>query len=140
MEPVSDHSTCGQSLCCSSWSKTEILVVLVQTLYPRVLRRVKSWLGDTPLSMALQTSYSGVKCTVRCCPDDSLREVCVVDEDHGAASCEAVMQCIARVLSLLATDRGPVLIQGCPPILFNACSDCCCAVGRPLPLVAVVFD
>ena len=26
-----------------TWSKTETAVVLVQTLYPRVLRRVKSW-------------------------------------------------------------------------------------------------
>ena len=32
----------------ASWSKTETLVVLVQTLYPRVLRRLRSWLGDTP--------------------------------------------------------------------------------------------
>ena len=56
----------------ASWSKTELLVVLVHTLYPRVLRRLKSWLGDSPLSLALQTSYSGVKCTDRCCPDDSL--------------------------------------------------------------------
>ena len=90
----------------ASWSKTETLVVLVLTFYPRVLRRLKSWLGDSPFSLELQTSYSGVKCTVRCCPDDSLREVCVVVEDHGAASCEAEMQCIARLLSLFATDRA----------------------------------
>ena len=53
-----------------SWSKTETLVVIVQTLFPHVLRRVKSWLGDSPLSLALQSSLSGVKCVVRCCPDD----------------------------------------------------------------------
>ena len=35
----------------ASWSKTETLVVLVQTLYPRVLRRLKSWLGDSPFSL-----------------------------------------------------------------------------------------
>ena len=91
----------------ASWSKTETLVVLVQTLYPRVLRHLTSWLGDSPFGFSLQTSCSVVKFTVRCCPDDSLREVCVVDEDHGAASCEAEMQCVARVLSLVATDRGP---------------------------------
>ena len=39
-----------------TWSKTETLMVLVQTLYPRVLRRVKSWLGDGPFSLALQSS------------------------------------------------------------------------------------
>ena len=49
-----------------SWSKTETLVVIVQTLFPRVLRRVKSWLGDSPFSLALQSSLSGVKCVVRC--------------------------------------------------------------------------
>ena len=54
-----------------SWSKTETLVVIVQTLFPRVLRRVKSWLGDSPFSLALQSSLSGVKCVVRCCPDDT---------------------------------------------------------------------
>ena len=82
-------------------SKTETLVVLVQILYPRVLRRLKSWLGDSPFSSALQTSYSGVKCTVRCRPDDSLREVCVVDEDHGAASCEAEMHPLVVLCRLL---------------------------------------
>ena len=81
-----------------------------------------------------------MKCTVRCCPDHSLREVCLVDEYHGAASCEAEMPYIVQVSSLVATDRGPVIIQGCPPILFNAYSDWCRAIGRPLPLIAVVFD
>ena len=51
-----------------TWSKPETLVVLVQTLYPRVLRRIKSWLGDSHFSLALQSSHSGVKCIVRYCP------------------------------------------------------------------------
>ena len=33
------------------WSKTETLEVLVQTLHPRVLRRIKTWLGDNPFSL-----------------------------------------------------------------------------------------
>ena len=33
-----------------------------------------------------------------------------------------------------------MIIQGCPHILLNAYSDWCRAVGRPLPIVAVVFD
>ena len=124
----------------ASWSKTETLVVLVQTLYPRVLRRLKSWLGDSPFSLSIQTSHSGVRCIVRCCPGDSLREICLVDEDHGVTPCDAEMQCLSRVLSLVSTDKGPVAIQGCPPILFNAYTDWCRVVGRPVPLVAVVFD
>ena len=124
----------------ASWSKTETLVVMVQTLYPRVLRRLKSWLGDSPFSLSIQTSHSGVRCIVRCCPDDSLREICFVDEDHGMTPCDAEMQCLSRVLSLVATDKGPVALQGCPPILFNAYTDWCRVVGRPVPLVAVVFD
>ena len=117
------------------WSKTVTLVVLVQTLYPQLLRRLKSWPGDSPFGVALQTSYSGVKCTVRCCPDDSLSEVCLVDEDHGAAPCETEMQCLPRLLSLVATDKAPVVIKGCPSILVNAFNDWCQAVGRPCRLL-----
>ena len=119
---------------CVTWSKTETLVVIVQTLYPRVLRRVKSWLGDSPFSLAVQSSFAGVRCTVPCCHDSSLREVCVVEEDIGAAFCEA------RVLSLVSTRRGPVAIQSCPSVLFNAYIDWCCSVGRPVPVAAAVFD
>ena len=122
-----------------SWSKTETLVVIVQTLFPRVLRRVKSWLGDSPFSLALQSSLSGVKCVVRCCPDDSVREICLVDVEFGEASCETEIQCLARVLSLVPTRRGPMSIQGCPPVLFNAYVDWCQAVSRPVPIAAVVF-
>ena len=90
----------------ASWSKAETLVLLVQILYPRVLRRLKSWLGDSPFSLALQTSNPGVKCTVRCCPDDSLHEVCVVDEDHGAVSCEAQMRALIGCCLLLPFREG----------------------------------
>ena len=123
-----------------TWSKTETLVVLVQTLYPRVLRRVKSWLGDGPFSLALQSSYSGVKCIVRCCPDDCLREVHLFEEPHGETSCEAEMRCLARVLSLVSTIRGPASILNCPPVLFNGYIDWCQTVGRPVPVVAMAFD
>ena len=125
---------------CVTWSKTETLVVIVQTLYPRVLRRVKSWLGDSPFSLAVQSSFSGVRCTVRCCPDGSLREVCVVEENLRTASCEAEIQCLARVLSLVATRRGPVAIHSCPPVLFNSYVDWCRSVDRPTPIVAGIFD
>ena len=123
-----------------TWSKTETLVVLVQTLYPRVLRRVKSWLGDGPFSLALQSSYSGVRCIVRCCPDDCLREVHLCDEEHSETSCEAEMRCLARVLSLVSTSQGPAAIMDCPPVLFNGYIDWCRAVGRPVPVVAVSFN
>ena len=49
---------------CVTWSKTETLVVIVQTLYPRMLRRVKSWLGDNPFSLSVQSSFSEMRCTV----------------------------------------------------------------------------
>ena len=123
-----------------TWSKTETLVVLIQTLYPRVLRRVKSWLGDGPFSLALQASYSGEMCIVRCCPDDCLREVHLFHEGHGAASCESEMQYLSRVLSLVSTSRGHAAIANCPPVLFNACMDWCRSLGQPVPLVAVSFD
>ena len=119
-----------------SLSKTETLVVIVQTLFPRVLRRVKSWLGDSHFSLALQFSPSGVKCVVRCCPDDSVREICLVDVELGEASCETETQC----LSLVPTRQGPVSIQGCPIVLFNAYVDWCQAVSRPVPIAAVIFD
>ena len=124
---------------CVTWSKTETLVVIVQTLYPRVLRRVKSWLGDSPFSLSVQSSFSGLRCTVRCCPDDSLREVCLVDEDVGVVSCEAEIRCLSCVLSLVSTRHGPVAIQNCPPVLFNAYMDWCRSMGRPVPVVATIF-
>ena len=104
-----------------------------------MLRRVNSWLGDGPFSLALQSSHSGVRCIVRCCSDDCLREVYLFDEDHGAVSCESEMQCVSRVLSLVSTSRGPASIVGCPLVLFNAYVDWCRSVGRPVPLVALPF-
>ena len=122
-----------------TWSKTETLVVLVQTLYPRVLRRVKSWLGNGPFSLALQASYSSVKCIIRCCPDDCLLEVYMFDEYHGAVSCESEMQCVLRVLSLVSTSWRPASIVAFSPVLFNAYVDWCRSVGCPVPLVALTF-
>ena len=124
---------------CVTWSKTDTLVVVVQTLYPRVLRRLESWLVDSPFSLAVQSSFSGVRCTVRCCHDGSLREVFLVEEDRGAASCEEGIQCLARVLSLVSTRRGPVAIQPFPSVLFKAYIDWCRSVGS-MPVVSVVFD
>ena len=123
-----------------TWSKTETLVVLVQTLYPRVLKRVKTWLGDSPFSLVLQQSCSSVRCFVRCCTDDSTREICIADEDQAAVSCESEIQCLSGALSLVSTRRGPVSVENCSPVLFNAYVDWCRAVGRPVPLVAVSFD
>ena len=121
-------------------NKPETLVVLVQTLFPRVLRRIKSWLGDGSSSLALQSSYFGVKCIVRCCPDDCLREVYLFDEDHVAVSCESELQCVSQVLSLVSTSRGPASIMGCSPVFFNAFVDWCRLVENPVPLVALTFD
>ena len=123
-----------------TWSKTETVVVLVQTLYPRVLRRVKSWLEDSSFSLALLSSSSGVRCTVRCCSGDSVREIRIVDENYSAVSSEAYIRCLSRVLSLVSTRRGPVAIGDCPPVLFNAYVDWCRLVGRPVPLVSVTFS
>ena len=125
---------------CVAWSKTETLVVIVQTLYPRVLRRVKSWLGDSPFSLSVQSSFSGVRFTVRCCPDDSLREVCLVDEDVGVASGESEIRCLSCVLSLVSNRCGPIALQNCPPVIFNAYVDWCRSLGRPVPVVAAIFD
>ena len=125
---------------CVTWRKTETLVVIVQTVYPRVLRRVKSWLGDSPFSLSVQSSFSGVRFTVRCCPDDSLNEVCLVEEDVGVVSCESEIRCLSYVLSLVSTRRGPIAIQTCHPVLFNAYVDWCRSMGRPVPVVAAIFD
>ena len=125
---------------CVTWSKTETLVVIVQTLYPRVLRRVKSWLGDSPFSLSVQSSFSGVRCTVRCCPDDSLREVCLVEEDVRVVSSVSEIRCLSYVLSLVSTRRGPIAIQNCHPVLFNAYVDWCRSMDRHVPVVAAIFD
>ena len=50
------------------------------------------------------------------------------------------MRCLARVLSLVSTIRGPASILNCPPVLFNGYIDWCHTVGRPVPVVAMAFD
>ena len=63
-----------------------------------------------------------------------------MDEDVGVASCESEIRCLSSVLSLASTRRGPIAIQNCPPVLFNAYVDWCRSVGRPVPVVAAIFD
>ena len=44
-------------------------------------------------------------------------------------------------LALVSTRRVLVAIQNCPPVLFNAyVEDWCRSVGRPVPVVAAIFD
>ena len=63
-----------------------------------------------------------------------------MDEDVGVVSCEAEIRCLSCVLSLVSTRHGPVAIQNCPPVLFNAYMDWCRSMGRPVPVVATIFD
>ena len=62
-----------------------------------------------------------------------------MDEDVGVVSCESEIRCLSYVLSLVSTRRGPIAIQNCP-VLFNAYMDWCRSIGRPVPVVAAIFD
>ena len=59
----------------STLSKTETFVVLTQTLYPRVLRRVKAWAKDHPFSISLRSDVEKVLCALHFCIDGQLRTV-----------------------------------------------------------------
>ena len=62
----------------ATWSKTETLVILCQTLYPRVLRRVQSVCKESYFSVLFREDEDSWRCFIRYAVAGGMREVCVL--------------------------------------------------------------
>ena len=124
----------------ATWSKTESLVIVCQTLYPRVLRRVYSWCKDSPFSILFREEDEGVCCIVRCCVGSHVREVTLLWEPYSSGICDAEILCLSRVLAILPETHSPVVLLGCSPTLFNVFSEWCRARDRSLPLSLLEYS
>ena len=124
----------------ATWSKTESLVIVSQTLYPRILRRVQSWCKDSVFSMLFGEGGNGVNCIVRCQIDDRVREVCLLWEPYSTGICDSAIRCLSRVLSILAEGQSPVALFGCSSTLFNVFSEWCRSHGRSVPLSLLEYS
>ena len=62
----------------ATWSKTETLAIIGQTLYPRILRRVQGWMKDSFFSVSLREDQDGLRFFVHCFANGTLHEVCVL--------------------------------------------------------------
>ena len=124
----------------ATWSKTESLVIVSQTLYPRVLRRVQSWCKDSVFSVSFREEGSGVNCIVRCQVDERVQEVCLLWEHYSTGICDAEIRCPSRVLSILTEGHSPVALFGCSSTLFNVFSEWCWSHGRSSPLSLVEYS
>ena len=124
----------------STWSKTESLVVLTQTLYPRIIRRVQSWCKDAHFSVSFREDCDGLRCFVHCWNAGSLHEVCVLWEPLRPGICDAEIACLSRLLAVLPDGTTPVSLRGCSSTLFNVFSDWCKADNRPVPLLMMEYS
>ena len=120
-------------------SKTETLVILCQTLYPRVLRRVQPVCKESYFSVLFREDEDNWRCFVRYAVADGMREICVLWKPMGSGVCDAEIKCLSRVLALLSPKHVPVTLQGCSVTLFNAFSVWCQSEGSPEQLFVTVY-
>ena len=57
---------------------SESFVVLSQTLYPRILQRVKTGCNNSDFSITFREDDTGLRCFVCFFADDVIQEVCVL--------------------------------------------------------------
>ena len=124
----------GSSCAQATWSKTETLVIIGQTLYPRILRRVQGWVKDAFFSVSLQEVQSGLRFCVHCFSDGLLREVCVLCEPVLPGLCDAEIVGLSRIFAILPAGQSPVCLRGFPSTLFNVTTEWCVSQGCPKPM------
>ena len=66
------ESNCAQA----TWSKTESLVIFGQTLYPRILRRVQTWIKNSDFSVRVRKHHDRFQFFVYCVSYDALSDLC----------------------------------------------------------------
>ena len=123
----------------ATWSKTESFVVLSQTLYPRILRRVQTGCNNSEFSLTFREDDTGLRCFVCFLADDVIREVCVLWEESSAGLCDAEIKCLSRILAVLPAEQSPVAVRGCSSTLFNVFSSWCKTGSRPVPLPVLEY-
>ena len=123
----------------ATWSKTKTLVILCQTLYPRVLRRVQSVCKESYFGVLFREDGDSWRCSVRYAVADGKREICVLWESIGSGVCDAEIKCLSLVLALLPPKHVPITLQGCSATLFNAFSVLCKSEGSPDPLFVTEY-
>ena len=130
------YSECAHT----SWTKTESLVILTQTLYPRIIRRVQSWCKDAHFSVSFSEDRDGLRCFVHCWNAGSLHEVCVLWEPVRPGICDAEIACLSRLLAILSVGTTSVSLRGCSSTLFNVFVERCKADNRPVPLLMMEYS
>ena len=123
----------------STWSKTETFVVLTQTLYPRVLRRVKSWAKDYPFAISFKCDFEKIICMLHFCVDGQLKHVVVLWEPQSVDLCGAELRCLSRIYSILPTGVCPVAVRGCSATLLHSLVEWSRSKELSLPLTCVDF-
>ena len=124
----------------TTWSKTESLVILTQTLYPRIIRRVQTWCKDAHFSVSFREDRDGLRCFVHCWNAGSLHEVCVLWEPVRPGICDAEISCLSRLLAVLPAGATPVSLRGCSSTLFNVVVEWCKADSRPVPILMMEYS
>ena len=129
------ESNCAQA----TWSKIESLVILGQMLYPRILRRVQTWIKNSDFSVSVRKHHDGFHFFVYCVSFDALREICGLWEPELPGSCDAEIVGLTRIFALLPADQSPVALRGCSATLFNNVKEWCESQGRPKPMLVAEY-
>ena len=98
----------GSSCAQATWSKTETLVIVGQTLYPRILRRVQGWVKDAFFSVSLQEVQGGLRFCVHCFSVFCVKFVCCVNPFCQACVMRRLLVCLGSLLSFPLGSRPSV--------------------------------
>ena len=106
----------------ATWSKSDFLVIICQTIYPRIFRRDESRCKNGAFSITKREEVDGLRCFLHCYKKDDFREVCVLWSPLSANICEAENTWLVCVLALVLADHLLVALRGCFSTLFKVSS------------------
>ena len=129
------ESNCAQA----TWSKTESLVIMGQTLYPRILRRVQTWIKGADFSVSVRKHHAGFQFFVDCVSYDASREIFVLWESELPGLCDAEIVGLTQIFPLLPADHSPVALRGCSATLFNVVREWCESQGRAKQMLVAEY-
>ena len=123
------ESSCAQA----TWSKTETLVTIGQTLYPRILHRSRMDEGVL-LHCEPAVDQDGLRFYVHCFANDTLREVCVMWELNLPCLCDSEIVGLSWILAIPPVGQSPICLQGFSSNHFNVLTEWCVSQSRPEPV------
>ena len=110
-------------------------MIIGQTLYPRVLRRVQGWVKDSFFSVSLREDQDGLRFYVHCFANGTLREVCVLWNPNFPGLCDSEIVGLSRIFAILPAGQSPVCLRGFSLTLFNVVTtEWCVSQCRPKPV------